>query len=224
MVGQARVLPTSCIIDDFKRSIAASPTLGNWATENEGLLSCDLPGADQNNCINFSATVYFNEANRRFCTGLVSYIWNYRDTPVANRNVYDTPGTRPVIRLIKVRDPQRSYCTADAGGNFPNVRVADNPEELLGESEENIWLYNLVIYPNNSNNTGRNINTHNGQVFYSGSFVLGTRERVIIDGNNPQCAAPNTAQENIDEAIDGLDHYCSVNKFNFAQRAARGSQ
>jgi type II secretory pathway pseudopilin PulG len=186
------------ILDDLNRSISASPAL----VGNDGIDS-------------------FPVNQRRFCTGMVSYIWNEWQpnggwaTPTNNWN------GQPV-RFVKVRDTNRKYCTPipNSNGQFPTIDDSDDPEELLGESEENLVLYGFVIF---NNNDGMNINRRNGQVFYSGSFVLGTRSEGVgntsgdITADGLVCRPPGDAEQT------GLEYYCSINKFNFAQRAMGSS-
>jgi len=210
------------VLDDFKRSIASSPVLN----ENDD----DLAGGGT-----FRATPYFNEEFRRFCTGRVSYIWNLGARRTATGS-WESDNTDPesngrrwrgyvnriggpngeVARLVKVDDHNREYCKLNPSGNLPSVehiQSAHNPVELLGESAESIILYDFVIF---ANRNSRNINTANGQVFYSGSFVLGTSSTNISNASggidtSSRCLPPNN--------VHGHEYYCSINKFNFAQRA-----
>jgi type II secretory pathway pseudopilin PulG len=190
------------VLDDLNRSISASPA---------------IVGTDP--------VAHFLPNERRFCTGLVSYVWNEWSAETNNwhghiNRLGGTTISHTPARLVKVRDTNRDYCrTNPTNANqllYPFVRNEDNPEELLGESAENLVLYGFVIFRNND---GKNINRLNGQIFYSGSFVLGTRGEGAgnasggIDPVGLTCLPPG------DDEQTGLEYYCAINKFNFAQRA-----
>ena len=180
------------VLDDLSRSISASPAV---VGEND--------------------VDYFPAGQRRFCTGLVSYIWNEWTadggwvTPTNNWN------GQPV-KMIKVRDTNRNYCRASSAGEFPAIDDNDNPEELLGDSAENLVLYGFMIFDNED---GKNINRRNGQVFYSGSFVIGTRSEGVGNASGSISADGLTCLPPGGENQTGLEYYCAINKFNFSQRA-----
>ncbi|MCL2085710.1 hypothetical protein FWH09_02125 [Candidatus Saccharibacteria bacterium] len=247
------------IIDDLSRSIAASPTFGSMDVRSNGYDETGARGclseaggfipesdprfpADCNigygvDAFNFNATAYYNHSRRRFCTGLVSYVWNLHPSVVAAQAAAGIGSTDPnwidprgidnneintwngnAVRLVKVVDFNRDYCALDAGDpsglRRPHIRDRDSPVELINAAEENLILYNFVVFEIEE---GQNINRINGQVFYSGSFVLGTMGGVQLTGMNPECTVPS-------EAVEMQEYYCSVNKFNFSQRAMGSSQ
>lgn len=227
------------IIDDLERTISASPTFGAMKVGETGYATVDTSDVDEtgsgdyhvcqtyigDKCVvNYDATIYFNAENRRFCTGLASYIWNYRDN-LENENVDfntyqgasdpNSPNYGRQVRLVKVKDYTRKYCKeVNTAHEYPTISDEDSPEELIDPSEENLVLYGFVVYENEDR---KNINPINGQVFYSGSFVLGSWGGVELNGLNPECVPPG-------EATEFQEYYCSVNKFNFSQRAMGSSQ
>jgi|GEM_PF-3272619 len=254
------------IIDDLKRSISASPTFGGVTVEgnvyNEagarGCMSINggflqegdsrFPGECE---VDYNATSYYRHDYRRFCTGLVSYIWNVHSSIIAeqgvsagnsnwispdgitNTNINRWEGdVNREVRLVKVRDLGREYCAVntDAAGvvtgpRIEHIRLADSETavELIIPSEEDLILYNFTMFRLRE---GENINRTTGQVFYSGSFVLGTMRGVELTGPGlslvPQCIAPGAVNSSNPNSIQ--EYYCSVNKFNFAQRAMGASQ
>ncbi|MDR0887546.1 MAG: type II secretion system GspH family protein [Candidatus Nomurabacteria bacterium] len=247
------------IIDDFKRSIAASPSFGSVdvacsafnaahvCIRNDGYEADGADGTGAFGVVNYDATIYYQgndkpngdaayagDGGRRFCTGLVSYVWNYRqnfndngtmktggDEHSVGDNIYASDNARPV-KLVKVNDYGRDYCKYDTVNHryFKQIEDIDKPEELLDQSDENdisyenLVLYDLVIFENERN---RNIAQDSNQVFYSGSFVLGAWSGVDLDVPGATCIVPG-------EAVDSPEFYCAVNKFNFAQRAVGSSQ
>lgn len=136
------------------------------------------------------------------------------------------------FRLVKIYDDERSICRnamnnqASSGytplNDYANDRISnrfliseamlndegtyDNVLELLKKNEaSDLVLYNLYVAKPAISATRKNL-------FYAGSFVLGTRRGGInINAVGNSCKPPSDDFSDLD--------YCAVNKFNFAVTA-----
>lgn len=161
-----------------------------------------------------------------FCTGRYTYIWNsgyvlngknrtiadYRaevtylkdDTEIKNNN----------FRLLRVKDPLNSLCGNFNGNTYElnadtyrlSLSLENEPEELLGNSDTELALYDLHVFrPGRHNLTGH--------AFYTGTFILASLQGdVDIMADNNYCTAPP-------ESYISEFTYCAINKFNFAAQA-----
>lgn len=172
--------------------------------------------------------------NGAFCTGRYSYIWNtgyalnsdnkvtggdsgedYYNANVravyqytdenGNETNYENPNGEP-LRLLKLRDTSKAVCTShDPSSNI--YTGGSNPIEILSASDGNLALYDLTIFT-------PVYHANSGHTFFTGSFILGTvRGGVDITLSGDYC------QDRLANFTTDFT-YCSVNKFNFAARAA----
>jgi prepilin-type N-terminal cleavage/methylation domain-containing protein len=195
------------IVDDITRAIAGAPSTADTAHAVEFINGTRVEGGV-------------------FCSGFYSYIWKQADFLW---NAGDNTGGGAVavngskdFRLLKARDVGRHLCQPSSLGlsSCPNnagkllCPVAGSPNlsatetvELISTGGLELALFDFDIFnPAKSNITG--------QVFYAGSFILGTpRGANVLGGlvSAEVCDAPNTSG---DSAFDF--QYCSINKFNFA--------
>ena len=173
-----------------------------------------------------------------FCTGEYSYIWNtgyalnsdnsisgntgenyYNDNIRARLEYMDLNGgyhtysgdNGAPLRFVRVKDHGRAVCT-NHDQNSTLYRGATDPTELIPASENNLALYDLVVFK-------PIYHLNSGHTYFSGTFILGTVQGgvdVTLSGDFCQ----GVASENFTTDFT----YCSVNKFNFAARATGESQ
>lgn len=147
----------------------------------------------------------------------------YPSASTADESKAAAAGQKSGIRLLKVSDPSRYLCVhrtavdettyQDApipASSLPLYQKTDAnipaPTELLSSSDDDLALYDLVIFDPLMNSITQ-------QNFISGTFILATvRGGVNIMGNGNYCTEP---PDNL--ATDF--NYCAINKFNFAMRA-----
>ena len=140
-------------------------------------------------------------------------------------------GSEKPFRLLKVKDEQRSICASVArpysSGSYDddyeikqddiksefNISngygsILELPEDLiLADGDNDLVLYSFDVAKPAESST-------RGNMFYSISFILGTRDGgVNITVNNKKCSTPN------DYEMENYN-YCAVNKFNFAVQAS----
>jgi hypothetical protein len=196
------------VVDDITRAIASAPTT-----------SANVPHA-----------VEFINGSRVeggvFCTGFYSYIWKQADflwdnSSSSGGGAVQVNGSKD-YRLLKARDVGRELCQPSAIGastcpnnngkllcpvaGSPNLTATDTTE-LISSGGLELALFDFDIFkPAKSNITD--------QVFYAGSFILGTpRGANVLGGlvSAEVCEPPSTTADAV------LDfQYCSINKFNFA--------
>lgn len=168
-----------------------------------------------------------------FCTGRYSYIWNtgYAINNGRTESIRlrygdaDTEYSSDNFRLLRITDSDNRICgynlqSDSYGYNIPtaNNPVLDfttggggsfdsEPIELLGNSENNLALYDFVVFPSA-------LHTVTQHSFYSATFVLAT-----INGGVDIMAAGDYCTEAPTDGLDTDFNYCAVNKFNFAVRA-----
>ncbi|MBQ3325668.1 type II secretion system protein [Candidatus Saccharibacteria bacterium] len=162
-----------------------------------------------------------------FCTGYYTYIWNSgyvlfnpSATPYRAKIVYSYNGGGKTIsdfRLVRFLDINGKACEGKVSNTYSpstgadNVwynlgAVADEPAELLDNSEVQLSLYDMKIF---------RPATHplSGQAYYAGTFILGTGQGDLdIRANGDFCKSPPQGH------VTEFD-YCAINKFNFAAQA-----
>lgn len=189
------------IVDDITRAIAGAPATDDSAHSVEFINGSRVEGGV-------------------FCTGFYSYVWKQAD--FMNAGAVQV-GSSKDFRLLKVRDVGRSLCKPASLGlsscpesngkllcpvsGSPNLSAPD-AVELISSGGIDLALFDFDIFkPAKSNITG--------QVFYAGSFILGTPRgaNTLLGGivSAEVCQPPVTSP---DIAFDF--QYCSINKFNFA--------
>jgi len=106
-----------------------------------------------------------NPTGGRLCLGSYSYIWNYATTSKINVNSnYYSDDSNTRIRLVKISDQNKSYCTANP--NYPPIPKS-SARELLTSGDRDLSLYSFNI-SNSSYDAWSN-----SKAFYI-SFKLGT--------------------------------------------------
>lgn len=142
-------------------------------------------------------------AGGRLCFGSYSYIWNLgltidKKPGDTNINKY-TDGS--LIRLAKVYDPGKSYCTPDGHGVFP-APARSSATELIGIGNSSLALQSVTIR--------QQVATTSGQALMTVDFTLGTNDQSLLDAGSTTCKPP---------ADGGYLEYCSVNSFQVVARA-----
>lgn len=146
-----------------------------------------------------SNSSYVSDANGgAFCTGDFSYLWN--TAQILNSNEREAPvryaGGDP-IRLVRVRDTARDYCTETRNwGNIPDDRNITS--EIISAGEIDLMLYDIQFRAR--------IDETSGQSLINIQYVLGTKS------DNGQINA-NQCQPN-----SNLKDYCAINKFDLTVR------
>lgn len=176
-------------------------------------------------------TGYFESPDVEFGTKSNGWVrLKYKDSNGAVLTIGDnTP-----FKLLKVKDTTRAVCIAainpnydsngtnlvryaEPDGGIPNVldiskigdgQLPEDPEYLIPENTaEKMALYELLV-------VRPAIAVEDNNLFYSGSFILGTVGGGIdIMATGKTCATPS------DYEIENFD-YCAINKFNFAVQAS----
>lgn len=112
-----------------------------------------------------------------------------------NSNDYDTDPQLPTNHNLDLTD----------GSIFPTSAIPEEVTELISDSDTDLAIYDLVVFPPAKVTT-------TGRLFVAGSFVLGTIEGgVNIMSNGNYCQVPD------DLGYSSFDlSYCAINKFNFS--------
>ena len=161
-----------------------------------------------------------------FCTGRYTYIWNSgyvlngKDKTIKDYRVEVTytKGDDEIktkdFRLLRVKDSLNDLCGNFNGSTYElnadtynlSLSLESEPEELLGNSDTELALYDLHVFrPGRHNLTGH--------AFYSGTFILASLQGdVDIMADTSYCTAPQ-------EGYISEFTYCAINKFNFAAQA-----
>ncbi len=211
------------IIEDFQNSIAATDR--SQSPESICGRYYDKSTSGYTHCVNDRAMklIYqeFTDPSHKpyrgvFCTGSYSYVWN---TPYANDNSkkFKVNGKLD-FRLYKIHDEDRRICATLL--NTSSKSYSTNPttdlkngwelNELISQSDNTLWVYHVYVAP-------LAISEETSNVFYSGSFILATKEGgVNIMSTGDYCKPPGgtTGEENF--------NYCAINKFNFAVQGNGG--
>lgn len=227
------------IIEDFQNSVAESQQ--NQSPEAICKSAYAESSSDYTSCVNDKAKLFiYNDYKTTvsgknyprygvFCTGSYSYVWN---TGYALSNDTKYFSVSPIkfsyaggskssnFRLLKILDRNRDVCKAtikddeyeqaNAGDITITANLTDGEtiSDLIAESDTDLAIYHLYVAAPATNSNTRN-------AFYSGSFILGTKEGgidIMQAGN--YCKPPGEADENFD--------YCAINKFNFAVQGNGG--
>lgn len=157
----------------------------------------------------------------RVCLGSVVYLWNTADlinaattgtgaTGALADSVVMQGDTKTPIKLVRISNPQQSYCTKDANGNYPmTIPVNESATELLGGNGRDYAVYKIAMAPVASNgNTG----------IYRLTYTIGTNEP-----GTTQTAASGYTQCTPEGSSTADFNYCSVNDFDMMVRVG-GSQ
>lgn len=219
------------LISDFSRSISAS--VGQNVSENcsklsgSGIIHCKKDHGRKLIYRQNYGTIEIKGAEKSvpfsgvFCTGQHSYIWNtgYALNPASHYKIKSgnraTYNGKNDFRLLKINDYGREACSHNVQSDYRytishNYKITGNPngEELLKNSEDNLMLYDLVVF----SPVEHDLSQH---AFYAGTFTIGTAKgNIDITGNGDYC------KEDKSLGLSSEFNYCAINKFNFAMRAA----
>ena len=140
----------------------------------------------------------------RLCLGAYSYVWNVGAMIAVNDSGLYKYSDGTVIHFAKVSDPDRQICT---GPVQPNRTQS---VELLTSGDRELVLHNIKITPG-----ARDMSFGQGQQLYGVSFTIGTNtgDETTAISTVSSCKAPN------DTSAQGMQDYCSVNKFDVVVRA-----
>lgn len=154
----------------------------------------------------------------RLCLGSSSYVWNYAASIETNHTrliKYPTGSTNGPIRLVRVADGAKTYCSKDAEGRLlvANLLPADvpNARELLRSGDRTLSLHSFKV----TTSAGAT-NAATGQRLYRVQFTIGTERTDLLNtaANPITCKTP---------AEIGPDfNYCTVQDFNIVVRAGSG--
>jgi type II secretory pathway pseudopilin PulG len=160
-------------------------------------------------------------AGGRLCLGSYSYIWNYAKA-IASNDVnlakYQNPptGSAPSdpIRLVKVPDSSKLYCTK-SGGALTNkdIRGVDvsQAHELLKTGDHELGLHQLNFLTPVPASAADAVT---GQQIYSITYTIGTSKIPALNATQSACLAANLAN------ADPL--YCDVEQFSLVVRTGYG--
>lgn len=163
---------------DFTKTFNSSPMLDDWNGNVDGKFykSTGKAGA--------------------FCTGTVTYLWNIGD---GRQIVFSDISA---VKLVKVRDTTRSYCTDGAENTiWRRVPRDNNVTEILTSSEIDLRIHGINF------STSPNLrNSASNQMIINISYILGTPNNGDIDVSTYNC------EGNI------KSNYCAVNRFDLTVR------
>lgn len=153
----------------------------------------------------------------RLCLGSSSYVWNFGSAIESNhaRLIKYPSGDNGPIRLVKVPDGARAYCSKDGEGRLlvPNLLPADVPEarELLRAGDRTLSLHAFTITTSDSAT-----NATTGQRLYNVEFTLGTERTELLNltANPISCKTPSEIGSDL--------NYCTVQDFSIVVRAGNG--
>jgi len=215
------------IVDDMKRSVAGG--LGNlskdacadFADHASAYSKCLADKAKITMYQQYYATININGTNRSvpvygvLCTGTSSYVWNTGYAIGASTDLHATVTANGSdlkdFRLLKFSDPTRNACRQNVNfstyeANYSKVNVGSEYEEMLGENESNLAIFDLQIYSPSEDE----ITAH---TFVPVSIIMATvTGGVDIMGNGDYCKDPGFT-------LAADFNYCAVNKFNFSVQA-----
>jgi hypothetical protein len=200
------------VVDDITRAITSAPSVSATSVHS----------------VEFRRNG--NVEGGTFCTGFYSYVWKQAEHLASNTD----PNRRSPVqvngnsnyRLMKASDRGRQLCdpgylgmrgiSSCAGtgklicnnmSGAPNLAATD-AVELISSASLELGLFSFDIFP--PARTGVT-----GQVFYAGSFILGTsRGANAVAGGGIIRSETCTPPSDVDALLDF--QYCSINKFNFA--------
>jgi len=141
-----------------------------------------------------------------FCTGTVSYLWNtnLKDEKGAGTGQRITYTDGSLVRLAKVRDYAKSYCSKDAqntGGLWGHVPRDNTVTDVLTAGEINLQLHKISF------TTSPNLkSTSSNQMIINISYILGTPDNNDINVSTYNC------EGNV------KSNYCAVNRFDLTVR------
>lgn len=151
---------------------------------------------------------YQTNGSGQLCLGTYSYIWNSPKSleTAANTLKYSDGST---IYMARVVDKSRNYCKAAA---VPKP-VRSEATELLVSGDSNLVMRQLNVVSGASD-----LSSGKGQQLYALTFQLGTNtgDEAAVSSTS-SCKVPNDASGN------GMQDYCSVNKFEIVVRAGGDS-
>lgn len=155
----------------------------------------------------------------RLCTGQVSYVWNYASalqSMPADGTVMRYAGATPTdesrwVRLVRIVDTDRSYCTITTGGykmkSIPGGAVVT---ELIKPGDRRLNIYDLSF---------KNVSEDDasGQRMYSLIYTIGAGNATATVKNTEgtTCRPPDDPLADID--------YCTVQQFETVIRAGNGA-
>lgn len=157
------------------------------------------------------ATSYFtHEDGGRFCTGQVSYLWNYPDGITRNGSqVIRYTNLTDTIQMVKVPDTGGAYC-ARAGSVFLLTRIQPADEtaaiEQLRAGDRSLSVYQLQV-----NSPTGNFDPVTGQRLYTIDYTIGTGDAAALNADRTACLPPGDINANFT--------YCAVQQFSLAVRA-----
>ena len=188
------------VSDDMSRSIAGATELSVEDGEASGFREQKVAG---------------KVVGGRLCTGTVTYVWNFgvelqavEAASLANK--YAGGDTR-VIRLIKVVDPDRTYC----GDGVVDINP-DSSTDLLPEGDLQLAMQSFAI-----KEVARSAASQ--QSMYQIAFEIGTNEQEALqsstDGEAVVGSIPTiTTSCKPPSDIESRQEYCAINKFEFTAR------
>ncbi len=129
----------------------------------------------------------------RLCLGSVAYVWNTMTT-------LGGPGTKITYSGINGNQPVHFARLANQGDTFCktpytyNVTSAYAPTEFLGNTVNNLAIYNLSISQ-----------LVTGGSLYQINYTFGTNDSTVVAADQSQCRPPTDNQTNFD--------FCTVSSF-----------
>lgn len=178
------------ISDDLRRSISSSASFS--------------PGS---NVVN-------TPAGGRLCTGQFSYVWNYAAALIANEpSLIRFEGSNPTeIRLLKVPDSGRLYCSVDENSipTVSRIRPVDAGAsvELLKSGDRTLSIHQFGVTQSDTARAAA------GQQLVSVTFTIGTGDVAALTADRTTCSPPGALGANF--------AYCAVQQFNLVIRAGNG--
>jgi len=142
----------------------------------------------------------------RLCLGNYSYIWNYGTSldnvnNLSNKYSEISQNYSNPIRIIKVADPDNSYCL-----DMSEPIYYDKTTELLNGGQHDLALHGFSISMSDSA-----VDFKTGQALYNISFIIGTNDKSAFIKDSATCLPPTAANSD--------PSYCYINDFNIVARS-----
>lgn len=201
------------IADDFRRSVASSPSFSVPETTISTADTTDyviIANPDR-------TTIY----GGRLCMGNYSYIWNTAkalQADTANNDQHITryrsqSGQDTPVHFMKSPDVGKKYCQKDTDGELLNKSIVQSDAaeavELLkpGDHSLGVLLFQAVSSQEANDTT-------TGQRLYTFNYTIGSGDVSAMNQDQTACLPPGNLSSNLT--------YCNVQKFSIVLRAGNG--
>jgi prepilin-type N-terminal cleavage/methylation domain-containing protein len=163
---------------------------------------------------NLSTDLKTNSAGGRLCFGNYTYIWNTAySLEAAHRDPNVTKAGSKDIRLVKVPDSAKIYCSLDSGGKLAYGQVrsedVDKAQDLLVSGDHTLGINKFTISTNSFVT-----DPTTGESLYSLDYTIGSGVTSAMNSDQSACLGPTDIKSDLT--------YCSVQPFTLVLRTGNG--